>query len=65
MGCVLFLWTAFWLRILPIVLLVVYEILTGEFLNSFVMNVVSFRIYVNDANLFFLRFLVLLCVCFY
>jgi len=32
-------------------LLVVYEILTGEFLNSLVINLVSFPVYVNFAHL--------------
>ena len=32
------------------VLLVVNEILTGEFLNSLVMNLISFPIYVNFAH---------------
>ena len=32
------------------VLLVVNEILTGEFLNNLVMNLVSFPIYVNFAH---------------
>jgi len=33
------------------VLLVVYEMLTGEFLKSLVINFVSFPVYVNLAHL--------------
>ena len=33
------------------VLLVVYEMVTGKFLNSLVTNLVSFSVYVNFTNL--------------
>jgi len=45
-----FVWVGFRLRILLMVLLVVCEILTGEFLNSLVINLVSFPVYVNFAH---------------
>jgi len=42
------------------VLLVVYEILTGEFLNGLVTNLVSFPVYVN---FFHVRVILILFFC--